>query len=66
MSGKPRVQRDQLMPVLADTSLASGEIARMFNYKVHWITQLRRRYGIKGTPRGGDRRSVAFKARAAG
>jgi hypothetical protein len=66
MSGKPRVPRDQLMPVLADTSLASGVIARRFGYSARWITQLRGKYSVKGTPRGGDRRSVAFKARAAG
>lgn len=62
MPGKPRIPRETLLPVLRDTTLASGEIAAMFGYRVHWITQLRRRYRIKGAPRGGDHRSPAFRA----
>lgn len=62
-SGPPyRVSRETLLPLLRDTSICSGTIARRFGYARHWITQLRRHHGIKGAPRGGDHKSAAFRA----
>jgi hypothetical protein len=59
---KRRIPLDVLLPVLQDTSLPSGEIARRFGYKVRWIGQLRAKYKITG-PRGGDRKGAKRRAR---
>lgn len=61
MSGKPRIRRDELVPLLRDPAIASRDLALRLGYTRSWITQLRGRLGVQMPSRGGDRRSATWR-----